>query len=94
MILLITDSYTSFTVDEQGAIDLELKLNVTLEARALKTTTDGALVGDMLFAFGTKDPQAKSHLFVTSKHLAFLWKLVKKPGWSWCTGMRLDDPDP
>lgn len=93
MILTITDSDNVFTVDEKGAIELELKLNVTLEARKLKTTTDNVLVGNALFAFGTKDPQSKSHLFVTTKHLAFLWKLVQMPGWESCKGLGLDDPE-
>jgi len=93
MILTITDSDNVFTVDEKGAIELELKLNVTLEARKLKTTTDGALVGDVLFAFGTNDPKTKSHLFVTTEHLLFLWKLVKKPGWERCKGLGLNDPE-
>jgi hypothetical protein len=88
MILTITDSITVFTVDEKGAIDLELKLNVTLLGHAWRTS-----IGDVLFAFGTKDPQAVSILTVTSQQLAFLWKLVQKPGWESCKGLRLDNSE-
>ena len=87
MILTITDSVSAFTVDEKGAIELELKLNVTLLGHALRTS-----IGNVLFAFGTQDPQAVSTLTVTSQQLAFLWKLVQKPGWASCKGLGLDDP--
>jgi hypothetical protein len=86
MTLTITDSVTVFTVDEQGAIDLELKLNVTLLGHAWRTA-----IGDVLYAFGTKQAGAASTLTVTSPQLAFLWKLVQKPGWASCKGLSLDN---
>ena len=88
MILTITDSVSVFTVDEKGAIKLELKLNVTLLGHAWRTS-----IGDVLFAFGTKQPGAASTLTVTSQQLAFLWKLVQKPVWESCKGLGLDDPE-
>jgi hypothetical protein len=88
MILTITDSVSVFTVDEKGAIELELKLNVTLLGHAWRTS-----IGDVLFAFGTKQPGAAPTLSVTSQQLAFLWKLVQKPGWESCKGMGLEDPE-
>jgi len=88
MLLTITDSVSIINVDEKGAIELELKLNVTLLGHAWKTS-----IGDVLFAFGTKQPGAASTLTVTSQQLAFLWKLVQKPGWASCKGLGLEESE-
>ena len=88
MVLTITDSVSIIKVDEQGSLDLELKLNVTLLGHAWKTS-----IGDVLFAFGTKQPGTASVLTVTSQQLAFLWKLVQKPGWASCKELSLEESE-
>jgi hypothetical protein len=79
--LNITDTTNSFMVDEKTAIDLELKLNVTKYAHTWKS------IGDVLYDFGARKPNAINNLIVTTEQYDYLTMLMKEPSWKTCKGL-------
>ena len=78
----VTDSNTSFILNEQEAIDLELKLNVTEYGRPWRS------IGDALYNYGTQNSNALTNVLVTTEQLDFLIMLRSKESWKVCRGLK------
>jgi hypothetical protein len=75
--ITISDSLQSFSLDKRGAINLELKLNVTTYGRVWRP------IGDALYNYGVSDDEVAEYT-VTQEQFAFLQMLNTKPGWEAC----------
>jgi hypothetical protein len=75
--ITISDSLQSFSLDKRGAINLELKLNVTKYGRTWRP------IGDALYNYGVSDDEVAEYT-VTQEQFAFLQMLNTKPGWEAC----------
>jgi hypothetical protein len=80
--LTITDSNSSFVVNERKAIDLELKLNVTYYGRPWRN------IGDVLYKFGTGSTSPEETLVVSKEQLDFLIFLNSKESWQVCRDLK------
>jgi|UniRef100_A0A6C0E5E5 hypothetical protein len=75
--ITISDNLQSFSLDKRGAINLELKLNVTKYGRVWRP------IGDALYNYGVSDDEVAEYT-VTSEQYTFLQMLNTKPGWEAC----------
>jgi hypothetical protein len=75
--ITISDSLQSFSLDKRGAINLELKLNVTKYGRAWRP------IGDALYNYGVSDEEIAEYT-VTPDQFTFLQMLNTKSGWEEC----------
>lgn len=75
--ITISDSLQSFSLDKRGAINLELKLNVTKYGRVWRP------IGDALYNYGVSDDEVAEYT-VTPEQYTFLQMLNTKPGWEAC----------
>lgn len=80
MSLKITNTNESFTVDQKGAIDLELKLNVTEYGHPWKH------IGDILYDYGS-NRVLHDILTVDNHQYEFLKLLLTKNGYQECRGL-------
>ena len=80
--LTITDSNSSFVVNERRAIDLELKLNVTYYGRPWRN------IGDVLYKFGTGNAGSQERLEVSKEQFDFLMLLESKESWQVCRDLK------
>jgi hypothetical protein len=77
--ITISDTLQSFSLDKRGAINLELKLNVTNYGRVWRP------IGDALYNYGVSDDNVETAEYtVTQEQFAFLQMLNTKPGWEAC----------
>ena len=76
-IVTISDSPQSFSLDKRGAINLELKLNVTKYGRVWRP------IGDALYNYGVSDEEATEYA-VSQEQFEFLQMLNTKSGWEEC----------
>ena len=77
--ITISDSLQSFSLDKRGAINLELKLNVTKYGRVWRP------IGDALYNYGVSDNEVETAEYtVTQEQFTFLQMLNTKPGWEAC----------
>ena len=76
--ITISDTLQSFSLDKRGAINLELKLNVTKYGRVWRP------IGDALYNYGVSDEVEPAEYTVTQEQFAFLQMLNTKPGWEAC----------
>jgi hypothetical protein len=81
MVLIVSDNTRNFTLDSQGSIGLELKLNVTEHGHPWKH------IGDHLYDFGVGRPVSEN-LLVEPAQFDFLEMLMSKPGWEACRGLK------
>lgn len=81
--LTVTDSNTSFILNEKEAIDLELKLNVTLYGHLWRKK-----IGDVLYNYGTGNLSDET-LVVTHEEFTFLEILRNKESWKVCHNLSL-----
>jgi len=77
--LTVTDSNTSFILNEREAIDLELKLNVTYYGHLWRKK-----IGDILYNYGTGNLISNETLVVTTDEFNFLEMLRNKESWEVC----------
>ena len=77
--LTVTDSNTSFILNEREAIDLELKLNVTYYGHLWRKK-----IGDILYNYGTGNLTSNETLVVTTDEFNFLEMLRNKESWEIC----------
>jgi len=80
--LTVTDSNTSFILNEREAIDLEVKLNVTEYGRPWRS------IGDVLYNYGTQNSNALTNVLVTTEQFDFLIMLRSKESWKVCRGLK------
>lgn len=80
--LTITDSNTSFILNEREAIDLEVKLNVTEYGRPWRS------IGDALYNYGMQNSNFVTNLLVTTEQLNFLIMLRSMESWEVCRGLK------
>ena len=80
--LTVTDSNTSFILNEREAIDLEVKLNVTEYGRPWRS------IGDVLYNYGMQNSNFLTNLLVTTEQFNFLLMLRSKESWEVCRGLR------
>ena len=80
--LTVTDSNTSFILNEQEAIDLELKLNVTDYGHLWRP------IGDALYNYGSRKSNRLINLVVTTEQINFLIMLRSKESWEVCRGLK------
>lgn len=80
--LTITDSNTSFILNEREAIDLEVKLNVTEYGRPWRS------IGDVLYNYGMQNSNFVTNLLVTTEQLNFLIMLRSMESWEVCRGLK------
>ena len=80
--LTITDSLTSFIVNQRKAIDLELKLNVTFYGRPWRN------IGDVLYNYGTGNLPSEHTLLISKEQLDFLVFLNTKESWEVCRDLK------
>ena len=80
--LTVTDSNTSFILNEREAIDLELKLNVTDYGHTWRP------IGDALYNFGSRNSKSLPILVVTTEQFNFLLMLRSKESWEVCRGLK------
>ena len=78
----VTDSNTSFILNEREAIDLELKLNVTDYGHLWRP------IGDALYNYGSQNLNFLTNLVVTTEQLDFLIMLRSKESWKVCRGLK------
>jgi hypothetical protein len=77
--ITISDNLQSFSLDKRGAINLELKLNVTKYGRMWRP------IGDALYTYGVSDDNVEiAEYIVTPDQYTFLQMLNTKPGWEAC----------
>ena len=77
--ITISDNLQSFSLDKLGAINLELKLNVTKYGRMWRP------IGDALYTYGVSDDNVEiAEYIVTPEQYTFLQMLNTKPGWEAC----------
>jgi len=79
--LTITNGPKSFVLDCKGAIEMELKLNVTTRGN------EWSYIGDSLYKYGCKMGETDETLVVTPQQYDFLEKLREKESWRDCNGM-------
>lgn len=75
--LTVTDSTSSFLLNEREAIDLELKLNVTFYGHTWRDA-----IGEPLFEYGTG--RVFETLLVSTEQFLFLEMLRTKSSWQEC----------
>ena len=80
--LTLTDSNTSFILNEREAIDLEVKLNVTEYGRPWRS------IGDVLYNYGMQNSNFVTNLLVTTEQLNFLIMLRSMESWEVCRGLK------
>lgn len=80
--LTVTDSNTSFILNEREAIDLEVKLNVTEYGRPWRS------IGDVLYNYGMQNSNFLTNLLVTAEQFNFLLMLRSKESWEVCRGLK------
>ena len=77
--ITISDTLRSFSLDKRGAINLELKLNVTKYGRVWRP------IGEALYNYGVSDDEVEAAEYtVTTEQYTFLQMLNTKPGWEAC----------
>ena len=80
--LTVTDSNTSFILNEREAIDLEVKLNVTEYGRPWRS------IGDVLYNYGMQNSNFLTNLLVTTEQFNFLIMLRSMESWEVCRGLK------
>ena len=81
--LSVTNSNTSFTLNEREAIDLELKLNVTSYGHLWRDK-----IGEVLFNYGTGNLSSDEILIVSDEEFSFLEMLLTKGSWHECRDLK------
>ena len=80
--LTVTDSNTSFILNEREAFDLEVKLNVTEYGRPWRS------IGDVLYNYGMQSSNFLTNLLVTTEQINFLIMLRSMESWEACRGLK------
>jgi len=76
--ILNEETKESFKVDGQGAIDLELKLNVTKKAQVW------VKIGDQLYDYGISHSDREQSMVITDAQYVFLLMLKTKETYKDC----------
>jgi len=82
--LTLTDSITSFILNEKEAIDLELRLNVS------KYGTIWRLIADVLYNYGSRILNPTQRFQITTEQLNFLIFLQSRETWEACRNLDLN----
>lgn len=83
--LTLTDSITSFILNEKEAIDLELRLNVS------KYGTTWRLIADVLYNYGSRILNPVQRFQITTEQLNFLQFLQARESWESCRNLGVED---
>ena len=83
--LTLTDSITSFILNEKEAIDLELRLNIS------KHGVEWRVIADVLYNYGSRILNPTQRFKITTEQLNFLQFLQSRESWEDCRNLGLND---